>query len=425
MVTIQVGQFALAGLVAVGLVALGTSIAARRIGEREAVTEARATAATRAEGLVSPVLTDALLRGDPSALKAVDGVVRLGLLDGSLVRVKVWTPSGIIVYSDEPRLIGLTYPLGPEERDAIRTGSIQADVSELAKPENRFERQFGRLLEVYLPLYTPSNQPVLFEAYFRYDAVSAAGSRLWRSFAPIAVGSLILIELVQVPLAWSLARRLRQRQLEREGLLQRALDASEIERRQIAADLHDGVVQDLAGVAYSLSAASRRMDDAGHAELFDTSADHVRASIQSLRSLLVELYPPNLEQEGLESALSDLLASARARGLETSLDVSVPHLVAPAAAQLLYRVAQEAVRNVVRHAGAHHLTVTASVADGVARLAVRDDGQGMDVERASGVAEGHLGLRGLKGLVADAGGTFLVTSVPGKGTTVEVGVPIP
>jgi two-component system NarL family sensor kinase len=425
MVTIQVGQFALAGLVAVGLVALGTSIAARRIGEREAVTEARATAATRAEGLVSPVLTDALLGGDRSALQAVDGVVRLGLLDGSLVRVKLWSPSGTIVYSDESRLIGLTYPLGVEERNAIRTGSIQADVSELAKPENRFERQFGRLLEVYLPLYTPSNQPVLFEAYFRYDAVSAAGSRLWRSFAPIAVGSLILIELVQVPLAWSLARRLRQRQLEREGLLQRALDASEIERRQIAADLHDGVVQDLAGVAYSLSAASRRMDDAGHAELFDTSADHVRASIQSLRSLLVELYPPNLEQEGLESALSDLLASARARGLETSLDVTVPHLVAPAAAQLLYRVAQEAVRNVVRHAGAHRLTVTASAADGVARLSVSDDGHGMDVARASGVAEGHLGLRGLEGLVADAGGTFEVTSAPGKGTTVEVGVPIP
>jgi signal transduction histidine kinase len=166
------------------------------------------------------------------------------------------------------------------------------------------------------------------------------------------------------------------------------------------------------------------MDNIDQAELFDSSADHVRASIQSLRSLLVELYPPNLEQEGLESALSDLLASARARGLETSLDITRPHLVAPAAAQLLYRVAQEAVRNVVRHAGAHHLTVTTSVADGVARLAVSDDGQGMDVARASGVAEGHLGLRGLEVLVADAGGTFQVISAPGKGTTVQVGVPI-
>lgn len=426
MVAVQVGQFAVAGLIAVGLVALGTGIAARRIGLREAISEVRGTAATRAEGLISPVLTDGFLTGDPAALRAVADVVKVGLIDGSLVRVKLWSPAGTILYSDEARLIGSTYVLGPEEQEAIRTGSIQAEVSNVTKPENRFERQFGRLLEVYLPIYTPTDQPVLFEAYFRYGAVSSAGSRLWRSFAPIAIGSLILIELVQVPLAWSMARRLRQRQIEREGLLQRAVDASAIERRQIAADLHDGVVQDLAGVAYSLSAASRRHVDGEGSELFETSASQVRASIHALRTLLVDLYPPSLHEEGLESALGDLVAAVQSRGLEASLDAGgLVGTIPPAAAQLVYRAAQEALRNVVRHADAHTVRVTAAATNGLVRLAVFDDGRGMEVDEvARQTAAGHIGLRGLDGLVADAGGSLRVTSTPGAGTTIDVEVPI-
>jgi len=426
MVAVQVGQFAVAGLVALGLVALGTGIAARRIGEREAISEARATAATRAEGLISPVLSDGLLTGDAAARRAVADVVKVGLLDGSLVRVKLWSPAGTILYSDETRLIGSTYVLGPEEQDAIRTGSIKAEVSNVTKPENRFERQFGRLLEVYLPLYTPTDQPVLFEAYFRYNAVSAAGSRLWRSFAPIAIGSLILIELVQVPLAWSLARRLRQRQVEREGLLQRAVDASAFERRQIAADLHDGVVQDLAGVAYSLSAASRRVDGREDSDLFDKSAAQVRASIHALRTLLVDLYPPNLHDEGLESALGDLVAAVRSRGLDASLDAGgLVAAIPPATTQLLYRAAQEALRNVVQHADARTVRVTARATNGSVHLAVSDDGRGMEFDEvARQAAAGHLGLRGLEGLVADAGGSLRVTSELGAGTNIDVEVPI-
>ena len=103
-------------------------------------------------------------------------------------------------------------------------------MSDLSAPENRYERSQKKLLEVYLPIRTPNGQRLLFEAYFRYGAVSAAGSRIWRSFAPISLGALIVLELVQIPLAWSLARRLRQRQREREALLRQALDASDLER---------------------------------------------------------------------------------------------------------------------------------------------------------------------------------------------------
>ncbi|MEQ1788142.1 MAG: histidine kinase [Acidimicrobiales bacterium] len=426
-VAVQVGQFALAGIVALAVVGFATTIASRRVGERQAVTDARSTTVARAQGRVERVLTDGILDGDPAAVEAVATVVERGVLDESLVRVKLWTEDGTIVYSDEPRLTGVTYDLGPDELESLASGAIEAEVSDLAKPENRFERPFGRLLEVYLPIYTPSGEPVLFEAYYRYDAVEASGSRLFNAFAPITLGALILLQLVQLPLAWSLANRLRQRVNEREQLLQRAVDASDVERRQIAADLHDGVVQDLAGVAYALSGAARQVGHDGPppAELLEDSATQVRGSIKALRTLLVDIYPPNLEREGLESALTDLVAGPLSRGLVVTLDAAeLNRPLPPAVAQLLYRATQEALRNVVRHANAHEVVVRVGVYGATAHLVVADDGQGYDASQAEArEADGHLGLRGLEGLLQDAGGTLTVHTSPGGGTSVEVDLP--
>jgi signal transduction histidine kinase len=426
-VAFQVAQFAAAGLVALILVGFGLSVAARRVGEREAITNARATTVVKAQGVVEPAITDALVQGDPAAVDQVDQVVRRDVVDGSLVRVRIWTPEGRVVYSDEPRSIGGVYELGPEEIDSLETGLIEAEVSDLTKPENQYERDFGKLLEVYLPIETPSGQPLLFEAYYQYDAVEEAGADLWRSFAPIAIGALVLLQLVQIPLAWSLARRLRQRQIEREALFRRAIEASETERRQIAADLHDGVVQDLAGVQYALAAAARSEignGDASHA--IDDAAATVRESIKALRSLLVEIYPPNIEEEGLASTLSDLLARTSAQGVDAELDTSKLREPLPTpVAGLLYRVAQEGVRNALNHAHARTLRVRVATTDGTATIEVVDDGQGFEADRNGAPSEeGHFGLRGLAGTVADAGGTLEVRSAPGKGTTLTAEVPL-
>jgi signal transduction histidine kinase len=282
-------------------------------------------------------------------------------------------------------------------------------------------------LEVYLPIRTPNGTEVLFETYFRYETVERSGTRIWRAFAPITIGSLVVLELVQIPLAWSLARRLRSRQLEREDLLMRAITASDRERRRIARDLHDGVVQDLAGVSYSLAAVARQDRPATTAELA-SAGDTVRASIEALRTLLVELYPPDLAQEGLGPALADLVARARAVGLDTEIDTSglVATVPIPVAA-LVYRVVQEAVRNVITHADATCLTVRAADGEGdgqgIVWAEVIDDGRGFDVDAArAGAAEGHLGIVGLTDLAADAGGRLVVTSEPGRGTTVRVEV---
>src|SRR5207237_9490546 len=136
-----------------------------------------------------------------------------------------------------------------------RTGRIDADLSNLDEAENRYERPYNKLLEVYVPVHTLGGQRVLFEAYLRYSSIAESGRHIWGSFAPVLVGGLLLLYLVQVPLAWSMARRLRQGQEEQERLLVRAMDASHAERQRIARHLHDGVVPALAGVPYSLAAA--------------------------------------------------------------------------------------------------------------------------------------------------------------------------
>lgn len=419
---IPVLQFAVAGLAALLIVGTAVSVASRRVGQREATLDARSEALVKGQAIVEPLLTDALLEGDQEAIDAIDDVVRADVLDDTLVRVRIWAADGTILYSDEPRLIGSVYRLGEDEREALADDQVEAELSDLQRPENRYERQYGKLLEVYLPIQTPDGTKVLFEAYFRYETVEASGRRIWQSFAPVTLGALVVLQLVQIPLAWSLARRLRQRQLEREVLLNRAIQSSDRERRRIAQDLHDGVVQDLAGVSYALAAASRR-DEPATSEELELAGDRVRASIEALRTLLVEIYPPDLAEEGLGAALADLVGRSRASGLTTELDTSaLVGDVPPDAAALVYRTVQEALRNVVAHAEATTVQVRAwSTATSVGAEVV-DDGRGFDPASAP-ADEGHLGLEGLAGLAADAGATFRVDSSPGAGATVHLDVP--
>jgi signal transduction histidine kinase len=368
-------------------------------------------------------LDDDVVAMDPTALDRVDAAVRDFVLQGSLVRVKLWRSDGTIVYSDEPRLIGEQFDLDDDELAVMGSDDQVAEVSDLSKPENRFETE-SKLLEVYSRAETASGTPLLFEAYFRYGGVTDVGRHLWAQFAPITIGALIVLQLVQIPLAWSMARRLQTSQQQHERLLRNALNASDAERRRIAGDLHDGVVQELTGVSLTL-AAQGRGDSLSPQQALDASAA-IRASIKSLRSLLVEIYPANLEEEGLQSAIGDLLNALEARGIATRLvaDVETGD-VDPEAAALTYRAAQEALRNVVSHAAATEVRVELATADGDVLLVVDDNGRGFSTDVLDArTDDGHLGLRSLAGLAADLGGSLEVRSSPGTGTRVRLSVPI-
>jgi signal transduction histidine kinase len=368
------------------------------------------------------------VRGDPAALAAVDRVVQERVLGERVSRVKIWALDGRIVYSDEPRLIGATYPLDESKLEIVETGGSEAELSDLGGPENRFERGEGELYEVYLPIRTPDGTPLVFETYQRADDVTSTGRRIWLPFAALLLVCLLLLWLVQVPLAWRLARRLERAQRDRERLLVRAVEASADERRKIAADLHDGVVQDLAGISYSLSAASESADPTLSPGLRSTLRDAAvgtRDSMRRIRSLIVEIHPPNLRTAGLEAAVTDLLAPLPGRGVETTLDVDGVLAFPEEVDGLLYRAAGEAIRNVERHAGASRVTVRIGSEDGVARLEVVDDGVGFTPEeRERRRAAGHVGLTLLEELAERLDGRVDVRSAPGTGTTFVLEVPV-
>jgi signal transduction histidine kinase len=428
-----VARFAITGLVALVFIGAFTAFASRRVGTQQAIDEAKRVAFVSSTGIVTPVLDDDLLTMDREALDRIDAAVRASVLRGSLVRVKIWAEDGTILYSDEPRLIGERFEIGEDEQAIFTSDEQGAEVSDLSKPENRFETD-SKLLEVYLRTETPSGTPLLFEAYFRYSGVTDVGRNLWAQFAPISIGALVVLQLVQIPLAWSMARRLQTSQRERERLLRHALDASDAERRRIASDLHDGVVQELTGVSLAL-AAQGRSESIGRQQVLDASSA-IRTSIKSLRSLLVEIYPPNLQEEGLQSSIGDLLSGLTARGFDTQLDADLDETSIDAeAAGLIYRAAQESLRNVVSHSAATQVRVELRIVANSNQqsssqhrsihLVVDDNGRGFSAdtldERAAG---GHVGLRALAGLVADLGGTLTVRSAPGEGTRVEVSIPI-
>ncbi|MGZ6909282.1 MAG: sensor histidine kinase, partial [Acidimicrobiia bacterium] len=261
----------------------------------------------------------------------------------------------------------------------------------------------------------------LFEAYLTFGSVAASTRRLWLAFAPALLGGLLLLQLVNLPLARSLARRLRDGQRQREELLRRSLDASQVERRRIAADLHDGVVQDLAGVSYTLAGAIDELgpdiDPASRAALDDASAA-TRRGISQLRTLLVDIYPPNLATEGLEAALRDLLTRAQTDGLATDLEYEDGVQLTGMDQELAFRVAQEAIRNTLRHAHASRIAVRVTRTETGATLEVSDDGRGFDP--ATVTANGHFGLRYLRDVGTRAGARVDVASAPGQGTTVRL-----
>ena len=409
------------------VVALAATIVLRRAGETESVRDARRLTEVLGRSVVAPNLDDGVVRGNRVQLATFDRIVHERVLRNPVVRVKLWTADGRIAYSDEPRLIGSRYALGDDELATLSGNGVEAGISDLSAPENRYERPRHKLLEVYMP-GAHAERPA---APVR-DVPPLQRRRCERTqgLARIPAGAsraLLLLWLLQLPIALSLARRLRRAHAEREALLLRALNASDTERRVIAADLHDGVVQDLAGTSYALAVAAENVDATPTndvARTLRTGANATRQSMRQLRSLLVEIYPPNLRDAGLEPALNDLTAKAVARGVAVDVDVDEGLRPSDAVERLVFRTAQEALRNVVEHAAAETCSIEVHANGRDVVLVVADDGAGFErsvlEERR---VQGHLGLVLLADQAADLGGSLDIDSTPGAGTRVTLTVP--
>lgn len=403
------------------LVGGASALIARSLAENEAVSDAADLADVMAEAVVQPAMTQALADGDPAAVRAFDDLVQQRMLARNIVRVKLWSDNGKIVYADEPQLIGQSFALSPEQREVLAHPATHAEISTLGESENAFEHA-DKLVEVYRPVWFPDKTTALFEIYVSYDPVGARTTTMWRRFTALTVGSLLFLVLLSIPVLWHLLGRLRRGERLRADLSERALDASARERRRIAATLHDGPVQELAATSFAIAggaaAAQSRGDVAAARDLGD-AATVVRRSIRSLRTLLVDIYPPSLEHSGLEAALTDLAQGVRGEGVtvQVHLDPGVEDRLGAKDARLVFRVTQECLRNAGQHAGPATVQVRLAAAGPQAILDIVDDGVGFDIAAAlADPAPGHFGLRVLSDLAGEAGARLEVASELGAGT---------
>src|SRR5918992_2668541 len=314
-------RFALGTLAAIAVAVAGGYYALRAVAMDEARRETR-TRVQEAGHLVESVLRDGLLRGDTAAVRALDDVVVGRVLSSSVVRVKVWSPDGRVLYSDHPAQIGGRYALSAEAQQLLREGGAEVEVSDLSRPENALDREYGELIEAYTRIRTPDGTPILFEVYERFDSVTASARRLLAALAPPILAAVLLILLVQGPLLWSLTRRLQRGHEEREALLAAAVTASGRERQRVASYLHDGPVQDVAGLAFSLAPAAAGRGGGGARVVAPgprATTARRRGRVRARRALLVALPPPRLVAAGLPAALPDLVNPLPPRGAGVEL----------------------------------------------------------------------------------------------------------
>jgi signal transduction histidine kinase len=224
--------------------------------------------------------------------------------------------------------------------------------------------------------------------------------------------------------------RLYQRLAEREEMLERfatrTIEAQEMERRRLAGEIHDGISQQLVSLWYHLLAAedaigegeSVRRELATAKALATTALAEARAAITGLRPFV-------LDDLGLGPGLESLARSIG--GVEVDVDVDMEPVDLPTHVEAaLYRIAQEALQNVVKHAEASSVLVHLARTPTGVRLVVSDDGKGFDEEAVSAGAEDRhcYGLIGIRERAELIGATLNLVSRPGTGTTVEVTVPV-
>jgi signal transduction histidine kinase len=420
-------QFMLSSAAVLVVVATIGAVVLRHVATAEAVQDARAVTVAFGHGVLRHQITAGVLAGDPAAVAALDRAVHERVLGAPIVRVKVWTPDGKIVYSDARTLIGRTFTLPADLRASLRDNAVRAEVSNLSNPENRLERSRGRLVEVYLPLEVAGGRRVLVEAYHPAVSVDAGSRRIWRTFLPLVVALLIALAAAQLPLAWLHTRRGRAEARERARMARETESALRLERGRIATELHDGVVQDLAGVAFALQAAAGGLPasapDGELRRVLHRSADICRGSMTRLRELLVDLRAEERAQD-IATAVEELADPLRRRGVPVLIDVKLDRSLPHATAEMVHRTAREALRDAGRHPGVGAVTVAIEAVAGQVIVEVEDDAPRVTDPGDAGAQFAGGALDGLARSLAARGGSLCVDSPSASRTRIAASVPI-
>jgi PAS domain S-box-containing protein len=294
----------------------------------------------------------------------------------------------------------------------------------------------GRSINLIIPIDQPDELPETLTRLKRGEEIEQYETlRLRRDGVKIAVAlkisgirdgdgalvgtSSILHDITQQRAQGELEREL----AERRALLAHLVAAGEEERARIAGNIHDDSIQAIIAAGMRLQILRKDLQDPEQLRLLADLEETIQLSIVRLRNLLFELRPPALDNEGLSAALEMYLHEAEGQSdTQYRLEDKLTSQPAPEGRTILYRIVQEALANVRKHARAKHVTVSLSDREGGYLVRVIDDGVGFAAGEAQ-ATPGHLGLVSMRERAALAAGWLSVEAMPGQGTTVEVWIP--
>ena len=383
--------------------------------------ELLAARASMLQGVVDELVREGVLpvdTTDPVAMSALDEAVRLRLLGGEIVRVKLWSPDGTVLYSDGQGLTGERFPMSEDLTEAFE-GIPGYERASTDAAENALERGWGDLLEFYLPVKDAGGQiPAAFEVYqstTNFDASLDEVAKDVRTFLLVGVGALLLIAAA----AWRLhMRALDRRRADAERALGDALAQADTERRLMVGTLHDDVGQPMFRLLYGIEGAAAQLPDSPARDELGRLSILVYDIDRELRSALRGLHTEVVDAADIPRRLIELgHETHRETGLLVEVNGEFSPQLDPTAAAALFRTAREALHNVRKHAGAESVRITLEQDESIARIIVADDGGGWDGRMG-------LGLTTTSERLDAVGGRLEVRRRLGRGTRVTAEVPL-
>jgi len=383
----------------------------------------------------------------PQAIADLNRILSETPLGKSIVAFKVWSPTGEVLYSLNPALIGRRFPLDSDLQLSL-TGKVTADISNLSDDENIAERQrWKRLLQVYVPAREDQQGKVIaaVEFYQLPDEldreVFSAKVRAWAVVAGITAAMYLLLagvvkrgsdtivrqdaaltrQVAELSSLLAQNSRLHERVRQAAG---RTTTLNEQALRRIGADLHDGPGQALGLALLRLDAAhSAEANEAQQAD-FEIVRGAMQDALTEMRAITSGLRAPVLRsltpQEVVKRAVS---SHERRTGTPIRCTTEGLPASAPLAVKIvLFRSLQESLSNATRHGGGADVTVHVWSSADALHLTVSDHGPGFDT--AADPGEEHLGLAGMRERAELLGGDFVLDSAPGQGATVRIRLPL-